>query len=88
MRRGCAEGNLIMKRPLSENGDLKGTLQLDGRLHQPKRLHRLHALLSGQQGSFRDYPILQKTPQINQQPSGQGDDTDTPHTGPTTGKPF
>ena len=85
MRRGYAKGNLIMKRPISENGDLKGTQQLCGRLHQPKRLRYL---LSDYQGSFRDHPMLQKTPQIDEQPSGQSHDTDSPHAGPPTGKPF
>ena len=64
------EGNLIMKRPLSENGVSKSTQQLDGWLHQPKSSIALPALLSGQQGSFRDHPILQQTPQISQQESG------------------
>jgi hypothetical protein len=44
MRWGCAEGNLIMKRPFSQNGDLKGTQQLDGQLRQPKHFH--HVALS------------------------------------------
>ena len=81
---GCAEGNLIMKRPISENGDLKGTQQIYGRLHQPKRLHYL---LSDYQGSFRNHAMLQKTPQIDEQTSSHGHDADTPHTGPPTGKP-
>ena len=63
------EGNLIMKRPLSENGVSKSTQLLDGRLHQPKSSIALPALLSG-------HRLLQGPPRTpanaTDQPTGVG----------------
>jgi hypothetical protein len=40
-----------------------------------------------QQSSFGYHPIFQETPQIDEQTSGQGHDTDTPHSGTPAGEP-
>ena len=66
MRRGYAKGNLIMKRPNSENGAFRKPSSYTGSFTNHNVFITVAFSLSSQEGSFRDHPMLQKTPQIHQ----------------------